>query len=61
MQPPSYKSIVKLVWPLALGMANNAIMQFADRVFLSRESEISLAAVFPASMLALVFTSFFNL
>jgi MATE family multidrug resistance protein len=60
MQPPSYKSIVKLVWPLALGMANNAIMQFADRVFLSRESEISLAAVFPASMLALVFTSFFQ-
>lgn len=60
MQPPSYKSIIKLVWPLALGMANNAIMQFADRVFLSRESEVSLAAVFPASMLALVFTCFFQ-
>jgi MATE family multidrug resistance protein len=60
MQPPGYRSILKLVWPLALGMANNAIMQFADRVFLSRESEVALAAVFPASMLALVFTGFFQ-
>ena len=34
----AYLDIFRLIWPLALGMANNAVMQFADRVFLSRES-----------------------
>ena len=57
---PTYRSILKLVWPLAIGMANNAVMQFVDRVFLSQESELSLAAVFPASMLSWVFVGFFQ-
>jgi len=60
IKPPSYASVLKLVWPLALGMANNAAMQFADRVFLAHESAAALEAILPASMLALIFVSFFQ-
>ena len=47
----AYLDILKLVWPLALGMVNNALMQFIDRAFLARESLESLEAVLPASFL----------
>ena len=47
-----YLKIMRLVWPLAVGMINNALMQFVDRAFLARESMISLEAVLPASMLS---------
>ena len=30
-----YVDIAKLVWPLALGMLNNAVLQFVDGVFLA--------------------------
>ncbi|MBO5940300.1 MAG: MATE family efflux transporter [Kiritimatiellae bacterium] len=56
----AYVDVYRLVWPLALGMANNAIMQFVDRVFLSNDSTASLEAVLPASMLALLFVGFFQ-
>ena len=56
----AYCDVYRLVWPLALGMANNAVMQFVDRVFLARESTSSLEAVLPASMLALLFVGFFQ-
>ena len=55
-----YFEIFRLVWPLALGMVNNALMQFVDRAFLARESMASLEAVFPASMLALVVLGLFQ-
>ena len=55
-----YWKVLKLVWPLALGMANNALMQFTDRVFLARESAASLEAILPASMLAFTFVCFFQ-
>ena len=55
-----YWKVLKLVWPLALGMANNALMQFTDRVFLAKESSASLEAVLPASILAFLFVSFFQ-
>lgn len=55
-----YWRVLRLVWPLALGMANNAIMQFTDRVFLAQESVASLEAILPASMLAFVFVGFFQ-
>ena len=55
-----YLDILKLVWPLALGMVNNAAMQFVDRAFLAAESMESLEAVLPASTLAWVFMSFFQ-
>lgn len=56
----SYREIVRLVWPLALGMINNAVMQFVDRAYLARESMESLEAVLPASILAWIFMSFFQ-
>ncbi len=57
---PGYREIFKLAWPLALGMANNALMQFVDRVFLARESASSLEAALPASILAYLFIGFFQ-
>jgi MATE family multidrug resistance protein len=56
----SYLDIIKLVWPLALGMVNNALMQFVDRAFLARESMASLEAIMPSSMLSLILLSFFQ-
>ena len=56
----AYLDILKLVWPLALGMVNNAVMQFTDRAFLARESMASLEAVMPASMLVLIALGFFQ-
>ena len=52
MSQNSYCTILRLVWPLALGMVNNAVMQFVDGVFLAHESLASLEASLPASMLA---------
>ena len=55
-----YLEILRLVWPLALGMVNNAVMQFVDGVFLARESLESLEASLPASMLAILVMGFFR-
>ena len=55
-----YLEILKLVWPLALGMINNAVMQFADRAYLAHDSMASLEAVLPASILAWIFMCFFQ-
>jgi multidrug resistance protein, MATE family len=55
-----YIEIVRLVWPLALGMVNSAVMQAVDRAFLARYSVDALAAVLPATSLAWVFLSFFQ-
>lgn len=41
-------------------MLNNAVLQFADRAFLARESMASIEAALPASMLALIVTGFFQ-
>ena len=57
---PSTREIVRLVWPLALGMLNNAVLQFVDRAFLAMESMASIEAVLPASMLSLVVVGFFQ-
>lgn len=56
----SYREIIKLVWPLALGMINNAVLQFTDRMFLAHDSVEALEAVLPASALAWIFMSFFQ-
>ena len=55
-----YIEIIRLVWPLALGMVNSAVMQAVDRAFLARYSVDALAAVLPATTLAWVFLSFFQ-
>ena len=56
----SYLEILRIAWPLALGMMNNAVLQFTDRAFLAHESMASLEAVLPASMLALITLGFFQ-
>ena len=56
----SYREILRLVWPLALGMVNNAVMQFVDRAYLARESMASLEAALPASILAFNILGFFS-
>ena len=55
-----YREVFRLIWPLALGMANNAAMQFVDRVFLSNESAASLEAVLPAAIFSGTFVCFFQ-
>ena len=60
MSQNSYCTILRLVWPLALGMVNNAVMQFVDGVFLAHESLASLEASLPASMLAGLVLCFFQ-
>ena len=56
----SYREILKLVWPLALGMVNNAVMQFVDRAYLAHDSMRALEAVLPAGMLMWMFAGFFQ-
>ena len=60
MKLKPYLDILRLVWPLALGMVNTALMQFVDRAFLARHSVEALEAVLPATTLAWVFLSFFQ-
>ena len=55
-----YLEILKLVWPLALGMINNAVMQFVDRAYLAHDSMSALEAVLPSGILAWVFAGFFQ-
>ena len=52
--------MLRLVWPLALGMINNAVMQFIDRAYLSHDSMRALEAVLPAGMLMWIFAGFFQ-
>lgn len=56
----AYIDIVRLVWPIALGMVNAAAMQFVDRAYLARYSVTALEAVLPATTLAWIFMSFFQ-
>lgn len=55
-----YLKILRLVWPIALGMVNSAVMQFVDRAYLARYSMVALEAVLPATTLAWIFMSFFQ-
>lgn len=56
----AYLDILRMVWPLALGMMNNALMQFVDRAYLAQDSMTALEAVLPASMLCWIFAGFFQ-
>ena len=60
MKLKPYLDILKLVWPLALGMINNAVMQFVDRAYLAHDSMRALEAVMPAGMLMWIFAGFFQ-
>ncbi len=57
--PCGYKEVLRVGMPLVLSMASATIMQFTDRIFLSRYSLEAIAAVVPAGILAFLFMSFF--
>ena len=49
---------LQVAWPLVLAMASNAIMMFADRLFLSNYSAVSIQAALPAGVVAFIAISF---
>ncbi|NLO92562.1 MAG: MATE family efflux transporter [Elusimicrobia bacterium] len=57
--PGSPRELLNLAYPLILSTASATIMQFVNRVFLSRYSSDALAACVPAGILAFSFGCFF--
>ena len=55
-----YREMAAIATPLILGMASYTVMQFCDRVFLSRFSNIAIQAALPAGILAHNLTCFFQ-
>lgn len=49
-EPQGYATILRIGLPLVAGMASSTIMQFTDRLFLSRYSVDAIAAAMPASI-----------
>jgi MATE family multidrug resistance protein len=58
--PGGYREMGRIAAPLILSMASFTIMQFCDRVFLSRYSNVSIQAALPAGILAHTLTCFFQ-
>lgn len=55
-----FREVARLALPLIVGMASYTVMQFCDRVFLSRYSSVTIQAALPAGMLAHALTCFFQ-
>lgn len=49
-EPQGYKEILRVGLPLVAGMTSSTVMQFTDRLFLSRYSMDAIAASMPASV-----------
>lgn len=49
-EPQGYAEILRVGLPLVAGMASSTVMQFTDRLFLSRYSVDAIAAALPASV-----------
>lgn len=60
VRPGGMREMARIAGPLILGMASYTIMQFCDRVFLSRFSSVAIQAALPAGLLAHTFSSFFQ-
>ncbi len=58
--PGGYREMARIAAPLILSMASYTIMQFCDRVFLSRFSSVAIQAALPAGILAHTFVCFFQ-
>ena len=58
--PGGYREMWRIAAPLLLSMASYTIMQFCDRVFLSRYSSVSIQAALPAGSLAHTLICFFQ-
>ncbi len=57
--PGSFRELLPLAAPLILSTASHALMQFADRMMLSRHDLVEIQAALPAGLLAFTLTSFF--
>lgn len=55
-KPQGYRDILRVGLPLVAGMASSTVMQFTDRLFLSRYSVDAIAAAMPASIASLTIT-----
>ncbi len=58
MKKGSLGECFSVAWPLVLAMAGNAIMMFADRLFLARYSAVSIQAALPAGLMAFMAIAF---
>ncbi len=54
----SYRECFSVAWPLILAMAGNALMVFADRIFLSRYSAVCIQAALPAGLMSFMVLAF---
>ena len=52
--------MARIAFPLIMGMASYTVMQFCDRVFLSRYSSVAIQAALPSGSLAHTFVCFFQ-
>ncbi len=58
--PGGYREMWRIAAPLILSMGSYTVMQFCDRVFLSRYSSVTIQAALPAGILAHTLTCFFQ-
>lgn len=58
--PGGIRETVRVSAPIIVTMASFTLMQFADRIFLAHHGSVSLRAAFPAGILALTLTMFFQ-
>ena len=58
--PGGYREMWRIAAPLILSMASYTVMQFCDRVFLSRYSSVTIQAALPAGVLAHTLICFFQ-
>ncbi|MDD2600015.1 MAG: MATE family efflux transporter [Kiritimatiellae bacterium] len=60
LTPGGYAEMWRIAGPLIMSMGSYTIMQFCDRVFLSRYSSVSIQAALPAGILAHTLICFFQ-
>ena len=58
--PGGYREMARVSAPIIVTMASFTLMQFCDRIFLAHDGSVSLRAAFPAGILALTLTMFFQ-
>lgn len=58
MKSVSFRDCLSIAWPLILTMAGSALMMFADRIFLSRYSAVSIQAALPAGLMSFMVLAF---
>lgn len=57
-QKGSFRECLAVAWPLVLAMGAQAVMLFADRLFLSRHSATSIQAAMPAGLMMFIILAF---